>query len=376
MALNITNKASSQSSSTPSRTVERSQVKMGTPLPSTARVEALKARLTGKPSAQPIAPRQAGSTARQEALSKATKFTTDPQSSQVQPKTGSRAGTQDFSDMAPPPSGLAPGSVEVIPVATTVEAPPKAVEAPNESTDPQFDALARQARQVRRAQQELKAAQEAWKQEQANYVPKARLSSETLKVLAEAGITPDKLLELQTQQAESADPNQPLLDRISQLESKLLEVTDPENGTLAKDKRDSYNAAIQQIRNDATLLVDSDPNYGLIKSEGQTEEIVKLIDAVFEAEGIALDVEEAAQAVEAKLAERLVKQYERISKYDKIKAKFGQPAEQAEANTTQQSPQSQSPKTLTNAGAAQRQLSPRERAILRVQEAIDAKKGR
>jgi hypothetical protein len=281
-------------------------------------------------------------------------------------KTDARQITQDFSKIPLPPT-----SPEIRDNPNTIESPQAAPEATSEPMSPQFVALARKERQLRKAQQEFKAQQDAWKQEQERYIPRERLTSETLKVLSEAGITPDKLVELQLNQATSQDPNQITANKIAELEKKILELTDPENGELAKRDKAAYEQAITQIRNDVNLLVDSNSNFGTIKSEGRTEDVVNLITRVFDEEGTVLDVEEAAQLVEEKLTERLLKDYERLSKYEKIKAKFGKPTESEEANTEQQSPSQPKP-TLTNQGSSTRPLTPRERAILRVQEARSA----
>jgi hypothetical protein len=379
MPLNVTTKSSSVNSNTPSRVITRQEVKMGQPSPSSARVTALKNRLSGKEPTQPVAPRPAGSTARREEMSKLNKFTTQSKitTQPAQPgKTSARQEDVDFNKIAPPPSGLASGH-EAAPSPNTVETPEKAPEANSEPLSPQYVALARKERQLRKAQQEFKAAQDAWKQDQANYIPKNRLTSETLKVLAEAGITPDKLVELQINQASSQDPNQALIDKIGNLEKQLKDLTDPENGTLAQRDKQAYEGVVSQIGKDVQLLVDSDPRFGTIKSEGNTKDVVDLITGVFEQEDIILDVEEAAQLVEDKLVSKLIQQYERISKYEKIKAKLGKAAEQPEANNEQQ-PQSNRPliNTLTNAGASQRPLSARDKAVLKVQERLDALKGR
>ena len=278
------------------------------------------------------------------------------------PPATARTVPQNLESIEPPPSGLMRPD-------NNIEVPAKAPEVTSEPSNPQIDALARKERQVRRAQQDLKAAQEAWKREQASYITKDRLTSETLQVLSEAGITPDKLVELQLNQAPK-DPNQVLLDRISSLESQLNGFLDPEKGALAQRDQQDYNTAVGVIRNDVSLLVDSNPDFGTIKSEGQTEEVVSLITRCFDEEGVILDVEEAAKLVEDKLVDRLTKQYERLTKLDKLKKKLGLSAEPAEAST----PQSSAPKTLTNSGASMHQLTPRERAILRVQENIEAAK--
>ena len=162
------------------------------------------------------------------------------------------------------------------------------------------------------------------------------------------------------------------------MKKQLQGITDPENGTLAQRDKQQYDQAVSQIRSDAKLLVDSNPTYGTIKSEGKTEDVVELITSVFNEEGIVLDVEEAAQLVEDKLADRLYKQYERISKYEKIKSRLGKQAELAEASpqgTVQQTQNTTRVTTLTNEGASSRPLSPRDRAIAIVQAALDARKG-
>lgn len=380
MPLITTPKAGSANSNTPSKVITRQEVPMGRPSASSARVQALKDKLTGKPPTQPVAPRQARTSSRQEEMAKLNKFTTSPQNvvnkSQLQAKTSARGGQVDFSGMELPPSGLAPGQEAPTPPHNTVERTQPAVEEPNEQLSPQQVALAREAQRLRKARQEFKAEQEVWKQEQAKYVPKERLSSETLKVLSEAGITPDKLVELQTAQAETADPNQPLYDKISQLEKMVTDLTDPENGTLAKRDQEAYDQAKSQIRSDATLLVDSNPTFETIRSEGKTEDVVELVTRVFEEEGIILDVEEAASLVEDKLVQNLSTQFEKLSKYEKIKAKLGKQSEStAEATSPQQTTSLQPKPTLTNAGSKQGQLTPRERAILRVQENMNALKG-
>lgn len=373
MPLVTTAKAASANSNTPSRTIIRQDVKVGGQSPSTARAEALKKRLSGQTPSQPVVPRPMGSTARRDEMAKLQKFSGQTTIAPKAPPGAVRRDPQDFSAIEPPPSGLVPGAQPP----TIVEAPANPVEATNEQLSPQYVALARKERQLRKAQQDLKAAQDAWKQEQANYIPKQQLTSDTLKVLADAGITADKLVELQINQA-APDPNQALLDRISQLETQLNGITDPETGSLAQRDKQAYDQAVSQIKSDATLLVDSNPAYETIKSEGRTDDVVELITSVFNEEGIILDVEEAAGLVEAKLVDNLYKQYEKMSKYEKIKARLGKQSEStAEANTEQQSPKSQHQvNTLTNKGSSSRPLSARDRAVLAVQARLEAARGR
>jgi hypothetical protein len=317
--------------------------------------------LAGKPQtpvSQPVAPRPTRTSARAESQATLQKYNTPAPTPPKAPTY--RTTPAGLADIPPPPSGLRASD-------NTIEAPAPAPEVTREPSNPQTDALARREIQLRKAQQKFKAEQDAWKQEQAKYVPKDRISSQTLQVLAEAGVSPDKLVELQLAQA-SQDPTQA---KIAALEAKLQALTDPEKGYFAQRDEQDYSAAVEVIRNDATLLVDSNPEFGTIKSEGQTDEVVNLITKVFGTEGIILDVEEAAKLVEDKLVERLSNQWQRLSKIDKIKARLGQKTESSEANTTAATAPTT---TLTNAGATTPQLTPRQKAILRVQEAIDAAK--
>ena len=183
MALNITPKAKSDHSNIPSRVDNRQTVQMGQKSTTTSRVDALKAKLTGQPLSQPMTKRPVGSTARRDEMSKLKKFTPDhttkiPANSGM---TSSRQENQDFSKMSPPPSGLAPGQ-ELRQPPSSIESSQSTPEAKSEELSPQLVALTRKERQVRKAQQELKAAQDAWKQEQEKYIPRERLTSETLKV--------------------------------------------------------------------------------------------------------------------------------------------------------------------------------------------------
>ena len=375
MPLNFTPKGTpnapqGQTTQTPTT---RTQIKYGTPSPSTSRAEALKGKLTGKTPAQPAPPRRAGSSARAVEYAELKNQAPAQRPAQTQGRTTAR---QEFdqTDIPPQPSGLAPGAVppETLSQPDTNTGASAPVAATTEPLSPQFAALAKQERMIRRAQQALKADRDAFQQEKTEHVRKADLASYSLEQLAEAGITPDRLVELQIAQA-NPDPNQVLLDKIAALEAKLEGVS----GEFTKRDKSSYNAAKAQIRNDVQLLVDSDPTYETIKTSNEmglkdsnTDAVVDLIEKIFHAEGHVLPVEEAARLVEEKATEREFKRQERFRQLSKIKARLEKQAEPAEASPLQQQPQT---KTLTNNGAVQRPLSARERAILAVERNMAGK---
>ena len=339
----------------------RVEVKMGTPAPTTARVDALKARLANQPVAQPAAPRPAGSTARAEQYAKL-----QNQSHIVETPVSKKQPVQDVepppSQPVQQPSQKVDNEQDLFKVDTnaeTVESPPEATEKP---ISPQFAALAKQERQLRKARMELKAQQDAWKAEQASFVSKDVLKNDPLKALSEAGISYEKLTELQLSQI-APDPNQSLLNKIAELEAKLASVDEQ----FTKRDTQAYDAAVNQIRSDVKLLVDSDDTYETIKATGESETVVELIKKVFDAEGTILSVEEAAKMVEEKLLERKLAEVERLSKLSKIKSRLSKPAEtQAEVSQTQQG---QKQPTLSNQAAVSRPLTARERAIMAFESA-------
>jgi hypothetical protein len=270
---------------------------------------------------------------------------------------------QALSNVAPPPvtpanaaaAALLQGAQETTGVET--KQPGSEVTAPPLS--PQFAALARKERQHVKAQQDLKAAQDAWKQEQANYIPKSLLKSDPLKALAEAGISYDQVVESQLSQA-SPDPNQALLTKIAELEARLSGV----DTTLQDRDKRAYDQAVAQIQRDTELLVSSDPAFETIHATESSGEVVDLIKKVFETEGHILTVEEAARLVEAKLAPRYADQVKRLSELSAIK-KLLVPAAVAPAQEEQPLRNS----TLTNTLGQERPLTGRERAIAAIERA-------
>lgn len=355
MPLNVEPRANpAPQTSTPTA---RPQVNYGTPTPTTARVEALKQKLTNPTQQQTAAPRVAGSTARQE------QYSNQPHQAPKQVPQQNQQRTQPMQDIEPPPGGMPPANVEAQPsdtVSQTTNIVETAEEPSSEATEkpvsPQFVALAKQERAIRKARQELKAQQESWEREKATHINLEQLKADPLKALAEAGISYDRLTELQLGQV-NPDPNQQLLDKIAELENRLAQVDEQ----FTKRDTAQYEAAVNQIRNDVKLLVDSDPTFETIKETGETESVVELIRKVFDAEGTILAVEEAARLVEDKLLENKLAEIEKLSKLSKFKSRLGKLAETpAEASELQQQ---QTATTLTNEGTVSRPLSARERAI-------------
>jgi hypothetical protein len=360
MALNITPKSASTSTTSSAVTPQtpRPQVTLGKQTTTTARAEALKARLTNQTPA-PIAPRPAGSTARAEQYSKLQKYT----DTQPATQTNTQNFQQPMQDVAPPPAQ--PQVItEQVPQHITAQldnnadSPKSPLEDSKVSDNDQFAAFEHRERQILKAQRRLQEERARLKDEQDGFIQKAKQSP--LQFLAENGITYDKLVELQLNQA-NPDPNQEIIDkRLAEIEKKFDE-------RLAKENQDRYQAALKQISSDVNFLVNSDPAFETIKTLGEQSEVVTLIEKVFNQEDAVLSVEEACQLVENKLFERKQREIERLSGVSKFKQRLARPSETRQEETPAKN--AQPTPTLTNQGSVARPLTARERAILAVEQA-------
>lgn len=355
----------------PVQQASKPEVTVGRTSPTTARAEALKARLMNQSSPNPAPPRIATTSARQEQYSKLTSYAPTPaQAPQAQ--------AQPMGDVPPPPSGAnpdapavdaAPSDPALYQSASDVGVKESPTEATSQPLSPQFVALAKKEQAIRKARQELKAQQEAWERERANYVAKESLKTDPLTALNELGLTYDRLTELQLSQ-QNPDPNQQTLEQLEKLKAQLEERLSSFDQKLADRDKQAYDTAVGQIRKDVELLVDSDPAFETIKVAGEVGSVVELIERVFHKEGTILSVEEAARLVEDALVERESERLNHLLKVSKLKSRLEALEKTQGAQTeVQQQPQP----TLSNSQSVNRPLTPRERAVMRVQEINAAK---
>lgn len=353
----------------PTQQPAKPEVTVGRVSPTTARAEALKARLMNQGNPNPAPPRIATTSARQEQYGKLQSYAPAP--------TQAPQSTQPLGDVPPPPSGANPDAPAVEaaqqePVLSqidkSVEVKEEPTEAASQPLSPQFVALAKKEQAIRKARQELKAQQEAFERERANYVAKESLKTDPLSALNELGLTYDKLTELQLSQ-QNPDPNQQTLEQLEKLKAQLEERLSSFDQKLADRDKQAYDAAVNQIRRDVELLVDSDPSFETIKASGEIGAVVELIEKVFHKEGQILTVEEAAKAVEEALVERESDRLQKLLALSKIKSRVGVTQKTEPQEEVQQQPQP----TLSNTQSVNRPLTARERAIMRVQELNAAK---
>lgn len=246
----------------------------------------------------------------------------------------------------------------------------------DEQISPKFAALARKEKAIRSKAQELKAWEDRLKAKEAeyesSYVPKAalkeRLKNDVLGFMQENEITYDDLT-----QAVLNGPNQESLE-IKKLQAKIAELESKTNQTNTKfdeAQKKAYDNAVQQLRNEAKLLVDESSDFETIKEADQTEAVVALIEETFRETGKILTVKEAAKEVEDYLVEEAFK----MAQFKKVKSKLlpstSEEGEAPEATMKPKEASSAQIKTLTNGMTpASKPLSAedrRRRAILAFQ---------
>lgn len=282
------------------------------------------------------------------------------------------------SDTQSPTNEKAPST----PTKTDSEAT-KTEEGTEQALSPRFAQLARQEKAIRARSAQLKAeqaaleeAQKALKAREAEiqdkYVPKDRLSKETLAVLNELGVDYDTL----TQQVlgEEADPRDVAISELKAELAALKGEVETTRKSYQDDKTKAYEDAKVQIKSSVTKLVNSDPNFETIKATDSIQDVVDLIESTFHEgldedrpKGTVLSVEEASQIVE----DYLVEEAEKLARLSKIQKRL---APKVETKTDSQPKQdsSQQPQrqpTLTNGmtGAPKREYTQRQRAVFAAQ---------
>lgn len=254
-------------------------------------------------------------------------------------------------------------------------------EATEKALSPQYAALARKEKALRSQVQQLKAQQAAFKAEQdafkatsqapsssfdeSKYIPKDRLKSETLAVLAEEGISYDEITNAILNRP-SSDPA--MLAAIQKLENQIKAQADAQaKATKAQEdsQTQAYKQAVHQITTDAKALVATDPAFEMIQGTGSVKDVVELIERTFKEDGILLSVEDAAKEVEEYLVEEAFK----LTRLNKIQQRLkpATPTPEAPKQAAPEAKQQQGMKTLTNAVGSSRPLTARERAILAFQ---------
>lgn len=254
---------------------------------------------------------------------------------------------------------------------STSEAVQKTEEAtPQKALSPQFVELARKEKALRSQAQALKAREDALKTRESeyetNYIPKSKLTerfkSDPMGLMQEHGLTYDQLTNLILNQPSVQD------QALQKLQAELQEIkssqTRAQQQSEDQQKR-AYDQAVNQIRNDAKMLIASDASFETIKETGSEEAVVELIKETFDKTQVLLSVEDAAKEVEDYLVEEALK----YAQLKKVQARLNPPTT-GEA-LKQQITEKPQIKTITHAITASTKPSSdkdrRARAILAAQ---------
>lgn len=226
----------------------------------------------------------------------------------------------------------------------------------------QAQEAALRAREAAIAEREAKASQ-APEIDKSQYIPKQKLTEETIETLLEAGLSYDQITEKMLQQQNPVDPQTRVLLR--KMEEKIAKLEAEQEGTkksFNEVQESNYKGAIEQIRRDVSTLVRDGDDYAAIRETDSVADVVELIEKTYKEDGDLLTVEEAAALVEKELVDR-ISEYARLSKIQqKIQSAY-KPTPQNSVQS-QGDKQPQPPKTLTNGMNHSGKLSARERAIL------------
>ena len=230
-------------------------------------------------------------------------------------------------------------------------------------------AMFAKAQAKEKALQEREAALQAKEQEikakdseyQANYIPKNRLTEDTISVLLENGISYDQITQLALNQSQQDPATRIAIQKLEAQVKAQADARAADQKAFQEAQNQSYQQAVKQIRADAVALVKSDPSFEAIRKTNSIKDVVELIEETFKQDGIILSVDEACREVEDHLVEKL-------STYSSQISKIQQRMNAAKASAPKQPGQSQQqhqPKpTLTNAVGTGKKLSVRDRAIL------------
>lgn len=191
---------------------------------------------------------------------------------------------------------------------------------------PQYVALARKEKALRSQAQALKTREDALKARESeyetNYIPKSKLTerfkSDPMGLMQEHGLTYDQLTNLILNQPSVQD------QALQKLQAELQEIKSSQARAQQQSEEQqtkAYEQAVNQIRNDAKLLIASDASFETIKETGSEEAVVELIRETFDKSGVLLNVEDAAKEVEDYLVEEALK----YAQLKKVQAKLNPP---------------------------------------------------
>lgn len=243
-------------------------------------------------------------------------------------------------------------------LATTEQAEPTS-EA-SKPLSPQFAALARQKREIQLERQKLeadKAALTTSAPDLKEYVSKADIKANALKVLLAEGVTYDQLTEQILAEGQGGGAELEVLR--SEIKA-LKEGLDNQTKSLTDRDAQQETQALAVIKRDVEALVAQGDDFEMIREAGYAPKVVELIHRIYKETGEILDNTEAATLIEKELLEESLK----FAKIKKVQSSLNPAQPKAPQTVQQDRPGTKTMRTLTNRdGVSSTSMSKRERAI-------------
>lgn len=211
---------------------------------------------------------------------------------------------------------------------------------------PQFAALAKERRAIQRERQllEQQKAEQAAKSQGSDAVPLARLKTETLKVLQEAGVSYDDLTA-----AILSDQGNP---EMRAMQAKIDALEKGIDQKFSEQTTQSEKQVLAEMQREASRLTNTGDEYELIRETRSVPDVMRLIELTYRETGEVLEVTEALKLVEDELFNR----NQKLLGLKKMQALFPQQAPAPQ-------PRTQGMRTLTNKDTASVPTSARARAL-------------
>ncbi len=244
--------------------------------------------------------------------------------------------------------GLTPVPAEPLAISDTVDPTEPAVEA-TEPLSPQFAALAKQRRALQVKERELADREKAISAQSSNQegvIDLARLKSEPLSVMLEAGVTYEQLTKAILDQQDGGE--------LQALKAKIAALEEGVDKKFADNASQAEQQVLAEMEKEATKLAAEGETFELVRETGSIPEVMKLIERTYRETGEVLDVSEAMQLVEDELITESLK----LAALKKVQGRL-----QPEPAPAPQ-PQQRQMRTLTNRDTAVAPLSRKERALL------------
>ncbi len=216
---------------------------------------------------------------------------------------------------------------------------------------PQLAALAKQKRALQVKEREIADREKALLAQtstQEGGVDLAKLKSDPLGVLLEAGVTYDQLTEaiLSNQNGGGAE--------LQALKAEIKALKEGVDQKFTDKDTAAEQAVLAEMRRDATRLAAEGETFELVRETGSIPQVMQLIERTYRETGEVMDVSEAMQAVEDELIAESLK----LAGLKKVQGRL-----QPEPAPALQ-PQQRQMRTLTNRDTAAPAMSRKDRALL------------